>query len=48
MQKGGNRIIFHPRDGNKRLHDVSKDNNVRVVNFSTSKNLAVTTKKSPC
>jgi hypothetical protein len=41
-------IFFHPRKGNKRLHDDSKDNNIRVVNFATSKILAVTIRKFPC
>jgi hypothetical protein len=33
--------IFKPTVGNENSHEVSDDNGVRVVNFSTSKNLVV-------
>jgi hypothetical protein len=33
--------IFKPTIGNERLHEISYDNGVRVVNFATSKNLTV-------
>jgi hypothetical protein len=33
--------IFKPIIGNESLHEASKDNGVRVVNFATSKNLIV-------
>jgi hypothetical protein len=37
----GKEDIFKPTIGNESLHDISNDNGVRVVNFSTSKNLVV-------
>jgi hypothetical protein len=37
--KVGREDIFKPIIGNESLHEVSNDNGVRVVNFSTSKNL---------
>jgi hypothetical protein len=33
--------IFKPTIGNESLHEISKDNGARVVNFATSKNLIV-------
>jgi hypothetical protein len=33
--------IFKPTIGNESLHEISKDNEVRLVNFATSKNLRV-------
>jgi hypothetical protein len=39
--KIGRENIFKPTIGNKSLHEISNDNGVRVVNFSTSKNLFV-------
>jgi phage-related protein len=35
------RYIFKPIIGNENLHQDSTDNNVRIVNFATSKNLVV-------
>jgi hypothetical protein len=37
----GREDIFKPTIGNESLHETSNDNGVRVVNFATSKNLAV-------
>jgi hypothetical protein len=39
--KIGREDIFKPIIGNESLHEASNDNGVRVVNFSTSKNLIV-------
>jgi hypothetical protein len=39
--KVGREDIFEPTIGNGRLHEISNDNGVRVVNFATSKNLIV-------
>jgi exonuclease III len=39
--KVGREDIFKPTIGNESLHEISNDNGVRVVNFSTSKNLTV-------
>jgi endonuclease/exonuclease/phosphatase family metal-dependent hydrolase len=39
--KVGREDIFKPIIGNESLHEASNDNGVRVVNFSTSKNLIV-------
>jgi exonuclease III len=39
--KVGRENIFNPTIGNESLHKISNDNGVRVVNFSTSKNLIV-------
>jgi hypothetical protein len=39
--KVGKEDIFKPINGNESLHEASKDNGVRVVNFVTSKNLIV-------
>jgi hypothetical protein len=33
--------VFKPIIGNERLHEVSNDNGVRVVNFATSENVIV-------
>jgi hypothetical protein len=33
--------IFKPTSANVRLHEISNDNGVRVVNFATSKNLTI-------
>jgi hypothetical protein len=33
--------IFKPTIGNESLHEISNDNEVRLVNFATSKNLRV-------
>jgi len=35
------KYIFKPIIGNESLHEDSADNNVRIVNFATSKNLVV-------
>jgi hypothetical protein len=37
--KVGRDDIFKPKIGNKILHEISNDNEDRVVNFATSKNL---------
>jgi exonuclease III len=39
--KVGRENIFKPTIGNESLHEISNDNGVRVVNFSTSKNLVI-------
>jgi hypothetical protein len=39
--KIGRKNIFKPTIGNESLHEISNDNEVRVVNFVTSKNLIV-------
>jgi hypothetical protein len=39
--KVGRENIFKPTIVNESLHEISNDNRVRVVNFATSKNLAV-------
>jgi hypothetical protein len=39
--KVGRENIFKPTIGNENLHEISNDNDVRVVNFATSKNLVV-------
>jgi hypothetical protein len=39
--KVGREDIFKPVIGNESLHEASKDNGVRIVNFATSKNLIV-------
>jgi endonuclease/exonuclease/phosphatase family metal-dependent hydrolase len=39
--KVGREGIFKPIIGNESLHEASNDNGVRVVNFTTSKNLIV-------
>jgi hypothetical protein len=37
----GRENIFKPTIGNESLHQKSKDNGVRIINFATSKNLVV-------
>ena len=37
----GKEKIFKPAIGNESLHQYSKDNGVRIVNFATSKGLVV-------
>jgi hypothetical protein len=37
--KVGKEDIFKPTIGNERLHEISNDNGVTLVNFATSKNL---------
>jgi hypothetical protein len=44
----GREDIFIPTIGNESLHEVSNDNEVRVVNFTTTKNLIVKSAMSPC
>ena len=39
--KVGRENIFKPTVGNESLHQDSNDNGVRIVNFTTSKNLVV-------
>jgi hypothetical protein len=39
--KIGRQDIFKPTIGNERLHKISNDNGIRVVNFVMSKNLIV-------
>jgi hypothetical protein len=39
--KVGREDIFKQTTGNKSLHEISNDNGVRVVNFTTSENLTV-------
>jgi hypothetical protein len=39
--KVGREDIFKPTIGNESLHKISNDNGVRVVNFTTFKNLTV-------
>jgi hypothetical protein len=39
--KVGMEVIFKLAIGNQRSHEISNDNGVTVVNFATSKNLAV-------
>jgi hypothetical protein len=39
--KVGRENIFRPTIGNESSHEISNDNGVRVVNFTTSKNLVV-------
>jgi hypothetical protein len=39
--KVGRGDIFKPTIGNENLHEINNDNEVRVVNFVTSKNLTV-------
>jgi hypothetical protein len=36
--KVGKEYIFKPKTGNERLHQISNDNGVRLVNFATSRN----------
>jgi hypothetical protein len=39
IAKVGNKDIFKPKTGSKCLHEITNNNGVGVVNFSTSKNL---------
>jgi hypothetical protein len=39
--KVGRKEIFKPTIGTENLHDISNDNGIRMVNCSTSRNLAV-------
>ena len=39
--KVGTENIFKPTNGNESLHQDSNDNGVRIVNFTTSKNVVV-------
>jgi hypothetical protein len=39
MPKVGREDIFKPTIGIERLHEISNDNGVRLVNFATSKHL---------
>jgi hypothetical protein len=39
--KVGRKDIFKSTTGNKNLHEISNDNGVRLVNFTTSKNLTI-------
>jgi hypothetical protein len=45
--KVGGGGIFKPTIENDRLHKTSKENRVRVANFSTTRNLVVMTKMFP-
>jgi hypothetical protein len=45
--KLGREDIFKPTIGNESSHDISIDNGVRLVNFSTSKNLGVKSTRFP-
>jgi hypothetical protein len=45
--KVGREDIFKPTIGNESLHESSSDNGVRVVNFTTSKNLTVKSTRFP-
>ena len=38
---GGRENIFKPTTGNESLHQDSNDNNARIVNLATSKNLVL-------
>jgi hypothetical protein len=40
--KVGREDIFKPTIGNESSHEISNDNEVRVVNYATSKNLVAT------
>jgi len=40
-------IIFKPTSGQESLHQDSKDNGIRLVNFATSKNLVVNSTMFP-
>jgi hypothetical protein len=39
--KVGREDIFKPTIGNERLHEISNDNGIRLINFATCKNLRV-------
>jgi hypothetical protein len=45
--KIGREDIFKPTNGNESLHKISNDNGVRVVNYTTSKNLTVKSRMLP-
>jgi hypothetical protein len=45
--KVGREDIFKPTIGNEILHVISNDNGVRLVNFVTSKNLAIKSRLFP-
>jgi hypothetical protein len=45
--KVGREDIFEPTTGNESLHEINNDNGVKVVNFTTSKNLTVKTMMFP-
>jgi hypothetical protein len=45
--KVGREDIFKPTNGNESSHEISNDNGVRVINFTTSKNLVVKTTMFP-
>jgi hypothetical protein len=45
--KVGREDNFKLTIGNESLHEISKDNGVRVVNFSTSKNVTVNSRMFP-
>jgi len=45
--KVGRENMFKPSIGNESLHQDSKDNGVRIVNFATSKNLVVKSRMFP-
>ena len=45
--KVGGENIFKPTNGQESLHQVSKDNGVRIVNIATSKNLVVNSMMFP-
>jgi hypothetical protein len=45
--KVGTEDIFKPTIGNESLHGISNDNEARVVNFATFKNLTVKSTMSP-
>jgi len=47
MQNWGREDICKPTVGNKSLQQNSNDNDVRIVNFATSKNLVVKSKMVP-
>jgi hypothetical protein len=44
----GREDIFKPTIGNESLQEISNDNGVKVVNFATSKNLAIKSTTLPC
>jgi len=46
-KKVGRENIFKPTIGNESVHQDSNDNGVRIVNFTTSKNLVVKTTMFP-
>ena len=45
--KVGRETIFKPTIGNESLHQFRNDNDVRIVNLATSKNLVVKSKMFP-